>query len=64
MREHAKDVRKRVSELKIIHEPTQAEPNYKKTAGMLLIACREFYEDPENEKAFLAWKAERKGKSA
>lgn len=63
MREREKDVRKRVSELKIIHETTQAEPKYQKTAGMLLTACREFYNDPENEKAFLDWKAGREEKA-
>ena len=35
------------------------KPNYDKTAAELLKRCREFYQDPENEKAFQAWKAER-----
>ena len=53
-----------MKDMPVILERCEVKPNYQKTAGMLLIACREFYEDPENEKAFLAWKAERKGKSA
>lgn len=50
--------------LRIEHETTKAEPKYRMTAGMLLTACREFYKDPENEKAFLEWKAGRKEESA
>ena len=41
---------------------TGKEPNYKKTAAELLKRCREFYQDPENVKAFEEWKAERSGK--
>lgn len=31
-------------------------PCFKKTAAMMLTACREFYQNPENEKAFQEWK--------
>lgn len=34
-------------------------PNFKKTAAELLQRCREFYQDPENEKAYQEWKAGR-----
>ena len=37
------------------------KPKYTKTAAELLSRCREFYEDPENEKAFQEWKAEKEG---
>ena len=42
---------------------TGKEPNYKKTAAELLKRCREFYQDPENVKAFKKWKAERSGRN-
>lgn len=32
-------------------------PQYGKTAAGLLDAARNFYQDPENEKAFMEWKA-------
>ena len=37
------------------------KPNYQKMAAALLERCREFYQDPENEKAFLEWKAGKDG---
>ena len=36
-------------------------PNFKKTAPMLLKLCREFYQDPENERAYQEWKAGKEG---
>ena len=33
------------------------KPKYKKTAAALLARCREFYQDPENERAFREWMA-------
>lgn len=41
---------------------TTARPDYRKTAAELLARCRTFYEDPENEKAYQAWKEEQKKK--
>ena len=39
-------------------------PRYEITAAGLLEACRTFYQDTENEKAFQEWKKQRKeGKS-
>ena len=35
-------------------------PQYEKTAAGLLEACRTFYRNPENEKAYREWKEEKK----
>ena len=37
-------------------------PNYGTTAGLLLTVCRDFYKDPENERAFQEWKAGKEAK--
>lgn len=39
-------------------------PNFRKTAAELLQRCREFYQDPENERAYQEWKAKRDAKPA
>ena len=39
-------------------------PRYEITAAGLLEACRMFYRDPENEKAFREWKKTRKGEES
>ena len=39
----------------------RTDPPYHKTAAEMLDRCRSFYADPENEKAFQAWMAERRG---
>ena len=36
-------------------------PQYGRMAAGLLAAARNFYQDPENERAFLEWKKERSG---
>ena len=46
-----------VSETRITVSQAEEKPNYQKTAAALLERCREFYQDPENEKAFQEWKA-------
>ena len=46
-----------VSEMRITVSQAEEKPNYQKTAAELLKRCREFYQDPENERAFLEWKA-------
>ena len=46
-----------VNEMRITVRQAEEKPNYQKTAAELLKRCREFYQDPENEKAFLEWKA-------
>lgn len=33
------------------------KPDLSITAAELLKRCREFYQDPENEEAYLSWKA-------
>ena len=46
-----------VNETRITVSQAEEEPNYQKTAAALLERCREFYQNPENEKAFQEWKA-------
>ena len=46
-----------VNEIRITVSQAKDKPNYQKTAAALLERCREFYQDPENEKAFQEWKA-------
>ena len=48
--------------LPVTIEICEKKPDYSKTAGMLLTACRNFYGKPENEKAFREWKEQRSGK--
>lgn len=49
------------TELAITARTAAEAPKYKKTAAALLERCREFYQDPENEKAFQEWKARKDG---
>jgi len=51
-----------MKDMPVILERCEKKPDYGKTAGMLLTDCRAFYRKPENEAAFQAWKAGRKGK--
>lgn len=37
------------------------KPKYTIRALDILKSCREFYEDPENERAFQEWKQKREG---
>jgi len=37
-------------------------PKYDRAAAGLLELCREFYQDPENERAYQEWKAGKDGK--
>ena len=46
-----------VNEMRITVSQAEEKPNYQKTAAELLKRCREFYQDPENERAFQEWKA-------
>ena len=50
-----------MSEMTISAVRVKEKPNMQKTAAALLERCREFYLDPENEKAFLEWKAGKDG---
>ena len=51
------------NELPIILETAPSRINYQKTSGLILTACRSFYTEPENEKAYREWQAERSGKN-
>ena len=41
----------------------EEKPKYRKTAAELLERCREFYRDPENERAFQEWTARKEGQN-
>ena len=45
---------------RISAERAVTKPKHAVTARELLERCRQFYGDPENEKAFLEWKEQRK----
>ena len=47
----------------ITAERVKEKPKYSRTAAALLERCREFYQDPENEKAFQEWKEQRSGQN-
>ena len=49
-----------MSETTITATRVMKDPPYEKTAGTLLEACRTFYRDPENEKAYREWKKSRR----
>ena len=51
---------KRMSETTITATRAMTAPKYGITAAGLLEACRTFYRNPENEKAFREWKKQRK----
>ena len=48
-------------QMTITAREAKEKPNHKKTAAALLARCREFYQDPENEQAYLEWKAGKEG---
>lgn len=52
-----------MTELRIIAEAKKQAPDYSRTAGQLLAACRSFYQDPENEKKYQEWKRRRSEKN-
>lgn len=47
------------TDLRITSRTAEERPNYRRTAPELLQRAREFYRDPENERAFQEWKARR-----
>ena len=49
--------------MRITARRTGTKPEYGRTAAEILAACRVFYQDPENERAFLEWKAGKEGKN-
>ena len=54
---------KQAEKMRILATEAKSKPDYTKTAPALLERCREFYRDPENERAFQEWKAGRSGKN-
>ena len=59
MNAHGKDGRI-MPDMTITARKAETEPKYRKTAAELLKCCREFYQNPENERAFQKWKNERR----
>ena len=49
-----------MSEMTISAERATTRPKYDLMASAVLERCREFYQDPENEKAFQEWKEQKK----
>lgn len=49
-----------MSETTITATRVMKDPPYEKTAATLLEACRTFYRNPENEKAYREWKEEKR----
>lgn len=47
-------------EMTISARKAETKPKYQITAAELLKRCREFYNDPENERAFREWKEQKK----
>lgn len=46
-----------MTELQMIVRNSGQRPKYDRAAAGLLELCREFYQKPENEKAYQEWKA-------
>ena len=52
-----------MDDMRITVRTAKETPKYRKTAAALLERCREFYQDPENERAYQEWKAARSAKT-
>ena len=52
-----------MTEMAITARMGKEKPKYNKTAAALLQRCREFYQDPENERAYQEWKKQRSGRN-
>lgn len=50
-----------MNEMRITARSSGQAPKYDKAASALLELCREFYQDPENERAYQEWKEKRSG---
>ena len=48
-----------MTDMRVTVRESGKKPNYKKTAAALLERCRVFYQDPENERAYQEWKAQK-----
>ena len=53
-----------MTELQMTVRDSGQRPKYDRAAAGLLELCREFYKDPENERAYQEWKAGRDAKAA
>ena len=53
-----------MDQLRINAREAKTKPNYRTHAAELLNWCREFYQNPENERAFQEWKDNRDAKTA
>lgn len=51
-----------VQGMPVTAETAETAPRYEAGAAALLKRCREFYEDPENERAFQEWMNEKKNR--
>ena len=51
-----------MTELLMTARSSGQKPKYDKAAAALLELCREFYQDPENERAYQEWKARKEEK--
>ena len=51
-----------MKEMTITVQAGKDRPKYNRTAAELLKRCREFYQDPENERAFQEWMARKDGR--
>ena len=47
------------AQMTITAREARTEPKYSTMAPALLKRCREFYQDPENERAYQEWKEKR-----
>ena len=63
MNVHGKDG-KTLTDITATVRESGKKPNFKKTAAELLRLCREFYQDPDNERAFREWMAGTEEKEA
>lgn len=52
-----------MSDFTVTTGTAKKEPDYRKTAAELLRRCRDFYADPENERAYQEWKAGKEAKN-
>ena len=53
-----------MTELQMTVRDSGQRPKYDRAAAELLELCREFYQDPENEREYQEWKANRDAKTA
>ena len=52
-----------MNEMRITARSSGQAPKYDKAASALLELCREFYQDPENERVYQEWKTKMDAKT-